>query len=144
MQISTDDQGLLLVVFLGFAAFVVLLHLGELAVLSLQLHAWKLTLGSGSLLLLATLFLVWQVVLHAESGFRFSDMLALIGAQLGIVVCLPSRVLLRRKCQWERMRAQEEWEWERTASHPYYVEPQPIRPPRHPNERRAGAGRHGR
>src|SRR5581483_5905592 len=122
MQISTDDQGLLLVMFFGFVGLVALLHLGELVVLSLQLRAWKLTLGSGSLLLLATLFLAWQAVLHAESGLRFSDLLAVIGAQLGVAVCLPSRVLLRRKCQWERMRAREEWDWERVAAHPYYAE----------------------
>lgn len=144
MQISANNEGLLLGVLLGFAIFVAFLHLVESVMRSLWLRAWKLALGSGALLALAILLVGWQITLHAEQGLRFSDMLAVIGAQLGAGVCLPSRWLLRRKCQWERMSAQEEWEWERTATHPSYTDPQLIRHPRRPGARRAGDTRRGR
>jgi hypothetical protein len=128
MHLNANDQGLLLVMLLGFACSVILLHLGELIVLALQLHAWKLAGGGAVALLLAVVWVGWQVQTRFQSGLRFIDLLAVLGVQVGLVICLPSRRLLRRKCRWEheRIRLQAEPDWRRAAYTPPMPGPRPL------------------
>jgi hypothetical protein len=118
MHLNANDRGLLLALLLGFSCCVALLHQGELVWLAAQVHAWKLASASAVGLLLAMLCIGWYVQLHVQSGLRFSDLLAVLGVQVGLVICLPSRRLQRRKCRWERMRLQAEPDWRRAALTP--------------------------
>lgn len=106
MELTTDEQGLLLAAALGFVCVVALVHLGETVAIAVQLRAWLLLCGSGILLVVTLLFLAWQIGLHISDGLRFADVLTVFGGHLGLVVCLPSRWLLWRKCRWDRRRAQ--------------------------------------
>jgi hypothetical protein len=118
MQLTSADQGLLLAGTLGFMTFVAILHLSESAVLAAKLRAWVPLWWSGLLLLAAIILLVWRIGADLSQGVRFSDVLVVFGGQLGLLVCLPSRWLSRRKCQWDRKRAQLELQaqWWRQAS----------------------------
>jgi hypothetical protein len=131
MQLTGDEQALLLAVTLGFATCVILLHLGESAILAARLHAWVPLLGSGMLLLAAVVLLVWRVGAGISLGVRFSDLLLIFGGQLGVLVCLPSRWLSRRKCQWDRIRTQRqlEAEWWHQAAQPQASD---LYPPQYP------------
>jgi len=120
MYLTSDEQGLLLAGAVGFVTCVVLLHLSETTILAARLRAWMPLWWSGMLLLAAVVLLIWQISLEVVHGVRFADLLIVFGGQLGLLVCLPSRWLMRRKCRWERTHAQLELqeEWRRQASDP--------------------------
>lgn len=144
MELSAVEQGMLLAMALGFAICVALLHLGETAVLAIKLRAWMPMWWSGTALVLVAIFLAWQIGLQAERGVRFADILVVFGGQLGLLVCLPSRWLSRRKCRWDLRRAQLQVQasWWQQASDPQH--PSRFVSPGHPDAPRAGVGPHGR
>jgi len=113
MHFTSDEQGLLLAVAVGFVTCVALLHLTEAAVLAARLRAWMPLWWSGLLLIATVVFLAWRIGVDLSHGVRFADLLVIFGVQLGLLVCLPSRWLSRRKCQWDRKRAQLELQAER-------------------------------
>jgi hypothetical protein len=118
MQLTSDEQGLLLAGAVGFVTCVVLLHLSEATILAAKLRAWIPLWWCALVLLAAVVLLVWRIGLDVSHGVRFADVLVVFGGQLGLLICLPSRWLSRRKCRWDRTRAQREMqaEWWRQAS----------------------------
>jgi hypothetical protein len=118
MHLTSDEQGLLLAGAVGFMTCVALLHLSEITILAARLRAWMALWCSGMLLLAAVVLLLWWISLDVLHGVRFADLLIVFGGQLGLLVCLPSRWLSRRKCRWDRTRTQLELqeEWRRQAS----------------------------
>jgi hypothetical protein len=120
MHLTSDEQELLLAGALGFVTCVALLHLSEATILAAKLRAWMPLLWSG-MLFLAAVMLVWRVGTEVSHGVGFADLLAVFGGQLGLLVCLPSRWLLRRTCRWDRTRMQHELqtEWWRQAADPH-------------------------
>jgi hypothetical protein len=120
MQLTSDEQGMLLAAMMGFVACVALLHLGETTILAARLHAWMPLWWSGILFITAIVLLAWRIGLDFSQGMRFADLLVAFGGQLGLLVCLPSRWLSRRTCRWDRKRAQLEMQadWWRQASDP--------------------------
>jgi hypothetical protein len=120
MHLTSDEQGLLLAGAVGFVMFVALLHLSEATMLAAKLRAWMPLWWSGILLFAAVVLLVWRTGTDVSHGVGFADLLAVFGGQLGLLVCLPSRWLSRRKCRWDRTRMQHEvqTEWWRQAADP--------------------------
>jgi len=120
MHLTSDEQGLLLAGAVGFVTGVALLHLSETTILAARLRAWMPLWWSGMLLMAAVVLLVWRISLEVVHGVHFVDLLVVFGGQLGLLVCLPSRWLMRRKCRWDHTRAQRELqeEWRRQVSDP--------------------------
>jgi hypothetical protein len=120
MHLTLDEQGLLLAGAGGFVTCVALLHLSETAILAARLRAWMALWCSGMLLMAAVALLIGWISLDVLHGVRFADLLVVFGEQLGLLVCLPSRWLMRRKCRWDRTRTQLELqeEWRRQAFDP--------------------------
>src|SRR5258708_39009102 len=91
MQLTSDEQGLLLAGAMGFVTCAALLHLSETAILAARRRAWMPLWWSGMLLLAVVVLLIWQISLEVVHGVRFVDLLVVFGGQPGTLVCLPSR-----------------------------------------------------
>jgi hypothetical protein len=93
---------------LGFVVAVVGLHAGELVVLALRLRWWPLA-GVGVVGCLGVCLVVAGVVVHVlHSGtLHITEVVALLGVQGAVAVCLPPRLVARRLRRAER--AYDDW-----------------------------------
>lgn len=144
--LSHNDNVLLIAALLGFGVVVVFLHLVEAVTCALRLRRWDVAAIGFVCLLMIGGGGVWLVVQRLHVGIRLPDLLALLGSQMALAVCLPARWLRRRVCQWERYRTLNATS--NLPSHPGQLRP-PGRWPLHhrhtpPISRFVGGARHTR
>lgn len=129
-------QGWVQALLVGFAVAVVALHAGETLLIGIQARHWGLVLTMAAVLLPISALLLWLAALHLGHGLQLVDVLFVLGGQLALGVCLPTRWLRRRKQRWDRLRnwvERRELEREEAA---YYGGWDPSDPPVHPGNHR--------
>ena len=104
MRLNSGEQLVVLALLGGFSVSVIVLHAGEVVVLACRVRCWLLALlAIGTFGAVSAGSALW-VSGQLRAGVGLPDGLALVGVQLAVAVCLPSRLLRWRKGQCERMR----------------------------------------